>query len=899
MIEWITLLGEGPAILKWLAWARKQARSMADIGVRPTKRVRMADGTDVAIEVRDEWAFIRIVGGFAGSYQFIGTLNHLYKTFDDDNLPAGTRYLPLVYAVHAEVKAGTWKATPLVSSAEAAPPGFDWFYEPDPRLTDDRLILKPAHQWDGNGMHQWYGPTVAAPKRNIPWLLTQWQQSHPCNALGRYTGGSSAHWFTQDMGYDFGPNFFGGDGLTGVNKSPDSDWYCRAAIRAVGGRNFIVMVDVNSVFYCYPTDGYGSDFIVGGAEWPGEKANVPTVYTKSQACPWPAWVTAENLGVAAIEEPVTEAVQRTRLRPLWAFNSAGTRAACIAAHRDPAWSDSYFTSSQYSGDGATLTHTLKEDYPGLVEVEFAVEVTGPDPDDFTFSVSLRQAIYSKTDRRCPVAVGYALRPMSYTIQSDQSYTVPLDELLVLEYEHYTDVPAMCVPAAYPDDPGPPVLHQPRRPNRATVASVKREDGGGWTEVKRWLAYYACYPVEDHGDPEPRRFSPVITDFQGVPGASDYFWNHFVYIAQIVAMDVSSLSFCVAATVWTMGTVPRLSTDNHAAEAQVIVTTAFGAERERKAIGHPLLKGAAGAMHDLTHQYPDIGTMIRFHLNATADYAHYTTGFAAGNEHQYATLTVTLGDGGDPLVNVIQDASESVMAYPAITGCTSQFPSATEIWSPVIFSYWDGFSFVRPGMRWSAGATWQTGTLSFAGYPYGAIHHGAVHFLTLAPLNNVQARFGVHRSGSWSIFAGPFAAHSALMDDVDSDIPLGYEQTLVDRVTLRDVTEAQDRTTSHIALLNQAFGKTLTPDDYQFEFRKLDALPEFRPKSDDPTAHGWHDVTSLAPLGVGFSHQYLALSRPLNKFCFASTFATLSRYYSYSSFLTFPTARMECAFLPPK
>lgn len=888
MIEWVTLRGEGPAIAKWLAWARKEARFMAETGIRPVKRLRMADGTSVSIEIRDDQAFIRIVGGMAGSYQFIGTLGHLYKTFDDDTLPPGTRYLPLVYAVHAQVKGGRWKATPLVSSAEAPGSGFFWPYDPDPRNTDARLILSPAHQWDGNGMRQWYGPTASVPKRNIPWLVTQWQQSHPCNALGRFTGGSSAYWFTQDMGYDFGPTFFGGDGLQGVNKSPDSDWYCGAALHFASGRTFIITVDVNSVFYCYPTDGYGPEYIPGGAEGPGEKANVPAALTKSQACPWPAWATTANLGVAAIEEPITEAEQRKRFRPMWVFDQAGTRAVCIAAHRDAAWADSYFTSSMYSGDGATLTHNLQEDYPGLVEVSFAVEVTGPDLDDFTFAVTLRQAVYSKTDMRCPVAVGYALRPMG---------DVALDELLVLEYEHYTDLPAMAVVADYPDDPGPPTLYQPRRPNRATVASVKRENGGAWTEAKRWLAYYACYPVEDHGDPEPRRFSPLIEAFAGVPAASDYFWNHFVYIAQIVAMDVSSLSFCVAATVWTMGTVPKFGGTNYGAEAQTIITTAFGSERDRRSVGHPDLIAAASAMHDLTHPHPDIASMTRFHLNATASYAQYTTGFAAGSTHEYATLTVTLGAGADPLVNVIQDASESLMAYPAVTGC-SLFAGHDAIWSPVVFSYWDGFSFVRPGMRWSISGTWQTGAFSFSDYPYGAVHHGAVHFLTLAPLNNVQARFGVHRSGSWSIFAGPFAAHPGLME-VSADIPNDYQQTLVDRVTLRDVTERKDRSTTHIALLNQAFGKTLTPEAYHFEFRKPDALPEMRPKSDDPTAHGWHDVTDLAPLGVILAHQYLALSRPLCKFCFASAFVTLSRYYSYSSFSTFPSPRMECAFLPPK
>lgn len=888
MIEWITSRGEVPA--KWFAWARKRARFLLDADIRPVERVRMPDGTVVAIEVRGDEAVIRITGGVSGSYQFIGTLSHLYKTFDDDNLPAGTRYLPLVYAVHAQVKGGVWKATPLIASGEEVPtdppPNQSWPYDPDPRNTDNRLLLSPAHQWDGNGMHQWYGPTAEVPKRNIPWLMTQWQQSHPCCALGRFTGGSSAYWFTQDMGYDFGPTYFGGDGLQGVNKSPDSDWYGRAALRVADGRTFIVMVDVNSVFYCYPTEGYGADFISGGDEWPGEKANVPTELTQSQACPWPTWVTEENLGVAAIEEPVSETVQRQRLRPLWVFDQAGTRAACIAAHRDAAWADSYFTSSLYGPTG-TFQHNHQEDYPGLVEVEFAIAVTGPNLADFTFAVSLRQAIYSKTDLRCPVACGYALRPMG---------DVALDELLVLEYEHYTDLPAMAVVADYPDDPGPPTLYQPRRPNRATVARVKRENGGEWATVKSWLAYYACYPIETYGDPEPRRFSPWIEDIDGVPEESDYFWNHFAYIAQMVAMDLSSLSFCVAATVWTMGTVPRSGGTNYGAEAQAIITTAFGTERDRRSIGHSALQTVAAAMHDLTHSWPDLANMTRFHLNAVASYAHYTTGFAAGNIHQYATLTVTDGD-ETSWANVIQDASEDLLAYNAITNC-SLFSGHDEIWCPVVFSYWDGYPSVRPGIRWHTSGGWQTGTLSFSNYPYGAVHHGAVHFLTLAPLNNVQARFGVHRSGSWSIFAGPFAAQAGLME-VDTDIPNDYQQTLVDRVTLRDVTEADDRSTTHVALLNLAFSKTLTPEDYHFEFRKLDALPEMRPKSDDPTAHSWHDVAALAPLGVIFSNQYLAYSRPLNQFCFASTFATLSRYYSYSSFLTFPSPRLECAFLPPR
>ena len=81
MIEWVTLQGEGPAIVKWLMWGRKQARFMLELKTRPTKRVRMADGTDVAIEVRDGQAFIRIAGGGSGTYQFWGSGERFYKDY--------------------------------------------------------------------------------------------------------------------------------------------------------------------------------------------------------------------------------------------------------------------------------------------------------------------------------------------------------------------------------------------------------------------------------------------------------------------------------------------------------------------------------------------------------------------------------------------------------------------------------------------------------------------------------------------------------------------------------------------------------------------------------------------------------------------------------------------------
>ena len=886
--------------VRCVPWAKNQARRLRMLNSRISANY-IVNGVTVFINLLDDIATITLRGGPSGAYQFIGSLSHLYKTYEDDSSPAGSRYLPLVYAVYAELKGGAWKTTPLVSSGEEAPtdnpPTKIWDYDPDPRNTNNYLTISPAHQWDGMGVRQWFNPTIDNKKRNFPWIMTQWQQGLPLTGFGRFSSGSTARWFFGDMGYDIGPTYFGADNLHGLNKSPDSDWYGQAAIHRVDGRLFIIMSDINSVFYCYPISGYGDEIIAGGDDFPGEKANVPLALTQSQTCPWPAWVTVENLGEAAIAEPVPDAdTHRSRLRTIWRFNQAGTRAACIAGHRDSAWSDAYFTSSIYQADGS-FYEDCQEDYPGLVEVGFTVEVTGPGDGDFTFSVALLQDIYSKEDQRCPVDVGYALREIN---------GIQLDSLIMLEYKHYTDCPSMAVIADDPDDPGPPTLYQLRRPNRATVASVQVQNGQGtWEEYDKWLAYYGCYPVKVGTAQEPRQFSPVITDFPGVPSGADgddYLWNHFTYIGNLLSIDLSALAWNVGASIYTQGTVPHTSGETYVVEAAAIVTTVWGIEKSRKSIGHPILKDVAYSMYKLTHSYPDLSSMTQFHLNATAAYTHYTTGFASGNIHQYATLDVNDG-AGNAWSNVIQDACENSWHWTPIQLNSTLFPSATDIWGPGIYALWDGWPIVRPGFRWEDSGGWKSGDISFSGYPYGAVHHGAIHFLTTLALNNVQQSIKVHRNGSWSIFSGPFAAQTEVIT-ASVDVQNSFEQTIVDVVSIRNDNNDREYSTTHTELLNQAFSKSLTEEDYYFKLRKtgLGVPPEFQPNSDDPTGYDWYAIPG-GPLGIIWPIQYFlggiyggtAIGRPFCEYSLWGDFISLHRYGSYTQFATFPNPRMECVF----
>ena len=64
----------------------------------------------------------------------------------------------------------------------------------------------------------------------------------------------------------------------------------------------------------------------------------------------------------------------------------------------------------------------------MVEVSFSIEITGPDPEDFDFSVGIAQSIYCVDSGRYPIAVGYAMKDMT---------GISTNDLLLLEYDFYT------------------------------------------------------------------------------------------------------------------------------------------------------------------------------------------------------------------------------------------------------------------------------------------------------------------------------------------------------------------------------------------------------------------------------------------------------------------------------
>ncbi|MBK8508974.1 MAG: hypothetical protein IPL51_10085 [Candidatus Competibacteraceae bacterium] len=906
IIRWAT-----PPVGLWKGVAERIARELWRYRRLGESVRRLADGSLLRIKVSSNGTIKLFMAGAAvARYQFFGSLERLYRDFQDPSLKG--RLLPRGCAVAVDQNRDKAICTPLVSSVIAPSGERKWPYSGNPSLTDRHLRSSPFHQPDGAGFRQWYAaaeppvkPPAKPPKRAPKWVMTTWQQARPCAGFGAYSGGSAAAFDAVDLGYDRAPTLFSGN--RGARKAPrGADWYGQACLREVEGRRFVVMVDAQNVFYCYPTGGY--EPATGPPTHPGESGNVPASAIKTRKCPWPDWVTDEPCGQKALDAGEGRETVRNRLRPLWAFNRAGTRAVCVAAGRRSAWSDGYWSSEVRDNAGALLFRAL-EDTPGIVEVELGVTVTGSGPEAFEFRVALAPGSGTPANELAPVAAGYLLRPYR---------DFPADTLVVLDYRHFTDIEALepydgVFPAGYVPGAHPP-LFKLRRPVKATKARVMaRGADGEWNGVRDWLAYYAAYPTRY----DPRPFGPHIEDFpelEAYRGQPDYV-QHFTYICQVNAMDLGALAFCLSPTVKTIGDVR--SPDNHfltyGAEAAGAVTVVWGEDVERVWLGHPLLRATCEALFDRTAEFLDDETLKPLHCGATASGHPSAYGWQGDTELETATrfqwLLLADGANAPPPARLVANADEpglldfdAIRHNPALAG-------ADAVSAPRIFSYFDGFPVVRPGLRHTRDGVLQPGESSFGGYPLGALHHASVIFLTLNALNALGNRFAVHPDGSWAIFAGPFAARSKLALYADNGVPaplpdLAFEQGVTDRivlVTARETGEGRFSTTetvtaetTHAEALERAFALDKAPR-YLFDLRVDGASVEFRPASDDPGAQPWSAAVTLAPLGVGWTTQGYIRRRWTNEFCFGSDFIERKPSLNYSPLTTFPTPRMESGF----
>lgn len=458
LIEWLSIVGTPPQT--WVTWARRRARLLYESGIRPQQRLRMADGTEISILLVDENAHIRVSGG--GSefrYQFITTLqeNSTYSS-GGFNILNGS-----AVSVRLKARGGVlqYTAEATGSTLEALPDGT----EPILSVRDTPRVKAPIQvQLIPEPIYTGYSSTSIDTPKKYTQLLHAWS-SVPgvIHNAGFYMPGPT--FGDTDKGYDAAPSLI--TGTTAESRMPDADWPHSACIVTVdsasfGSRRFIVMVDASSTFYCWPTTyENAADEYLYPVDSPyldqAIKTNVAAANTQSVTPPFPAWVHVPTGQRRDTDWPAT--VNSGEPRYNWKFHPLGTRvvgtvlsrtvfAATVKGRTTTPSTYLPFTEvdiddlkinpSRFSGiRGSTQTYAgdLQYDQPGWVEFSLNIVITGPNPADFTFEMTLtREQAADAT--HYPIAADY-LHPVldgwaTYSIDGTPG------DLIVLDLASYVD-----------------------------------------------------------------------------------------------------------------------------------------------------------------------------------------------------------------------------------------------------------------------------------------------------------------------------------------------------------------------------------------------------------------------------------------------------------------------------
>jgi hypothetical protein len=815
--------GDPTECIRWVGLAKKFARQAYNAEVI-SKVWKVSEGVTIRVmnNLQARVCKVWIEAGEGIGYQFYGTEGTMLKTFEDPNIPG--RWLPLgnwlfvkpYLSREDDVSVVKFKASPLLSSLRedtTSPPR--WVYNPNPYLSiqpegDYPLKIKPVHQPDGMGVKKWQNT-----QRPKTWLTSCWAEPTPNQAVSVRSGAAS--WFTitglTDQGYDLAPGVF--KSPKGKRRAPDSDWYRGACLHTAtheiyGSRLFVVMVDISHRFYCYPAEVAETETgAISG------KPCVGDIYIQQQGAPLPAWVTLFDVG---IESGLTPKEHNAEIQPQWVFSPNGDKAAAVMFHLDEAWSDAYHTSTRYEYDAGTDTTTdkgVRESRPGVVEVEWTIALTGENPEDFDFSVALKQSLYSEDDGRGYLAVGYASQDF-VNLPGGALY----NGLLILEQDYYLG--ELFSQAALYATPELPVtntaLNIITHPPVAVVAKVTYES----STIMQWLSSYTVFSNNSYrvyGGIDPASLiAPTFDDLTDKPATAAN-TQTFCLQTHINAMDLPTLTFCFGVSasltgVCTAGGYFLTEFDEFiqwdgpfSASAAYVVMYALGVKDEERFVGHSQLKAVLPAYFDMTHTHPDLDAMVRVNLNATISSTAFSpTGgdlsdlyrtvyyrippvwgaeYGEPNDYyqhtEFADLTLDTGFIDESFTESVIQASSLVRSYA--TNFTDQLglnllastPFDVDSWMttlPRIFLMFDGQYYERPGLRWMRkvhdGDFWrpngypdplvmEAGTSDFSGYPLGLVLHTRFAHTALFPLNNPYANLSAEPNGSYAIFFGPFAA----------------------------------------------------------------------------------------------------------------------------------------------
>ena len=461
----------------WLPFARSRVKALRATGLpNASQSFVMPDGAQVRVSVSPGDDFIRLDGGALTGYQFFTTGPERLTT---STTPAHYRG----YSLRAGLSDDVLKAKAYASSVQAdSQDPQRWTFLEGARALEFGIHfpIKGSWQVQAANHHTFYpldsSGTSSSGVAGYPLLRSSWSSSSPLCSLGDKGGVRSIVTSDFDVQYDIAPALVqsGMSKPVGGGTAPDADWYRRAALRRVtnplhpefGSRLFVVMSDISNNFHAFPVKD-SDESLWQGAEsaWPGQniKTNIKPTNTKSAAAPLPAWCrkpVGPSRRFSADHNPLIEHIPGLLQHVpqyRWAFNSACTRACSVvlevipgipcdppnAAHTPRRWV------ARYTDDAKEVD--IEESLPGLAEISIALELTGPDLNDFSFSLALQTDLRPSAQNLFVMAADYA---WTIPVAGEAPGPAQRDDLMLMLGEIYHTSDQRATPATEPGRTGP-------------------------------------------------------------------------------------------------------------------------------------------------------------------------------------------------------------------------------------------------------------------------------------------------------------------------------------------------------------------------------------------------------------------------------------------------------------
>lgn len=317
----------------------------------------------------------------------------------------------------------------------------------------------PGNPYTGMAKHAYHASTMA-------WLYLALHPSYPPHA-------------TRDVSFDV-PYSDGNktDPVRYAYVRDNGDWPRAMGVRTVDPgptstldpREFAIYVDAFDQVCVFPTGSIGP---LAGSDMSGDPLqNVPTAVVQFMRVPFPAWVYAKTGKFEddwAINQPDTGLTRFPEYD--WKLHPDGKRMCAVVFERSTATFDSAYyapfattvpgvsgpssffpTSSDFDDFNAMATGidpklgqidvdngaTRYLYATGLLEVEITIELTGPNPEDYTLDLTVTEVRRPTTTQYCTLLAGYVwhdVKNKSYT-KDNPLYDARRGDLCVLDVEHY-------------------------------------------------------------------------------------------------------------------------------------------------------------------------------------------------------------------------------------------------------------------------------------------------------------------------------------------------------------------------------------------------------------------------------------------------------------------------------